>query len=193
MENRPKKPLGDPPPRRRLAATLASGVIIFSMLLCVAAWLTRAGWMPFQLDWEPEHSFFALTSSKNDLMLDLSSNDRDIVVELYDGGLSFEWELEPLPAHPKNIALDLKVLWYRQEQDYGYEGGAFRTVLIGVAPEFLALLVITYPVIFLWCRRRAMLRYRRGWCVSCGYDLSGSVSSVCAECGRRIGPSHENP
>lgn len=162
------------------------------MLLCVAAWLTRAGWMPFQIDWEPEDSFFALSSRSNDLMLDLSSSDRDFVVELYDGSLSFSWDLEPLPGYPRNIILNLKVLWYRQEQDYGYEGEAFRTVLIGVAPEFLALLVIAYPVIFLWRRRRTMLRFRRGLCVACGYDLSGSVSSVCSECGRQIGPSYEN-
>lgn len=34
--------------------------------------------------------------------------------------------------------------------------------------------------------RRQRMRHRPGYCKSCGYDLTGNISGVCPECGRRV-------
>jgi hypothetical protein len=41
-----------------------------------------------------------------------------------------------------------------------------------------------YAIINAWTR--PYRRRRRGLCVSCGYDLTGNVSGICSECGRRV-------
>lgn len=33
---------------------------------------------------------------------------------------------------------------------------------------------------------RRWRRRRNGWCVACGYDLTGNVSGICPECGKEI-------
>ncbi len=51
-------------------------------------------------------------------------------------------------------------------------------------PFFLS---ATYPAISLVLGRlRRYRRRKRGWCIGCGYDLTGNLSGTCPECGERI-------
>ena len=45
--------------------------------------------------------------------------------------------------------------------------------------SLIPLLLVTY---ILWRRDR---RYPEGHCQGCGYDLTGNVSGVCSECGKK--------
>ncbi len=55
-------------------------------------------------------------------------------------------------------------------------------------PTVLAVLLAAYPTIaFIRGPLRRWRRRRRGWCVKCGYDLTGNVTGVCPECGSEIG------
>lgn len=48
-------------------------------------------------------------------------------------------------------------------------------------------LLATHPTIAF--TRGPMLRWRRrrkGWCLKCGYDLTGNVTGACPECGARV-------
>lgn len=59
--------------------------------------------------------------------------------------------------------------------------------VIGVfvaAPLWLPVLMVVVPTAFLWVRDRPL--QRRGFCSNCGYDLTGNVSGVCPECGKRV-------
>ena len=61
-----------------------------------------------------------------------------------------------------------------------YDGTRYRYIL-------LAALLALYPAVAFF--RGPVRRWRRrknGWCVACGYDLTGNVSGVCPECGRVI-------
>ena len=50
----------------------------------------------------------------------------------------------------------------------------------------LLLLFIAYPTFaFIRGPVRRWRRQRKGLCVYCGYDLTGNVSGVCPECGKR--------
>jgi hypothetical protein len=52
---------------------------------------------------------------------------------------------------------------------------------------FPTVLFAGYPTIaFIRGPVRRWRRRRRGWCLECGYDLTGNVSGVCPECGRAI-------
>ena len=48
-------------------------------------------------------------------------------------------------------------------------------------------LFAAYPTIaFIRGPLRRWRRCRKGWCVKCGYDLTGNVSGVCPECGTEV-------
>ncbi len=50
-------------------------------------------------------------------------------------------------------------------------------------------LFAAYPIFSI--ARGPLRRYRRrkrGWCIHCGYDLTGNVSGVCSECGEARQP-----
>ena len=50
------------------------------------------------------------------------------------------------------------------------------------------LLFIAYPAaIFIRGPVRRWRRRRKGWCIPCGYDLTGNESGVCPECGTTTG------
>ncbi len=45
-------------------------------------------------------------------------------------------------------------------------------------------ILLCYPTIYWWRGpRRRRRRWRKGLCVACGYDLRGSPTGVCSECG----------
>ena len=48
-------------------------------------------------------------------------------------------------------------------------------------PLWMPLTLIAVPTAYLWWRQRR--RIRQGCCEVCGYDLRGSVSDRCSECG----------
>ena len=49
----------------------------------------------------------------------------------------------------------------------------------------LILVLLVSPVVWLVGYRRSLVRMSRGLCAGCGYDLRGSTSGVCPECGRK--------
>ena len=51
-------------------------------------------------------------------------------------------------------------------------------------PLWIPLVAVAIPTGFLWRRERK--RPRPGHCRSCRYNLTGNVSGVCPECGRKI-------
>ncbi len=50
-------------------------------------------------------------------------------------------------------------------------------------PFWLAFVPVAVPTAILWYRDR---RPPKGHCQNCGYDLTGNVSGVCAECGEAL-------
>ena len=49
-------------------------------------------------------------------------------------------------------------------------------------------IVVATPFCLIQVRRQRELRRRHeGYCVRCGYDLTGNRSGVCPECGHRVG------
>ena len=48
------------------------------------------------------------------------------------------------------------------------------------------LVLITYPTIAFIRGVRQWRRRTKGWCIPCGYDLTGNESGVCPECGNRF-------
>ena len=52
----------------------------------------------------------------------------------------------------------------------------------GEIPLYVFFLATAIPTIILWRRDR---RHPPGYCQKCGYDLTGNVSGVCPECGRK--------
>ena len=71
---------------------------------------------------------------------------------------------------------------------YHREEFRYCTVNVAVTPLWsLTALFATYPTIaFFRGPVRRWRRRRNGWCVDCGYDLTGNVSGICPECGTRI-------
>lgn len=85
--------------------------------------------------------------------------------------------------------------WVRPLFDQGIFGRRYRrielryaTITVAVAPLWsLTALFATYPTIaFIGGPVRRWRRRRNGWCVECGYDLTGNVSGICPECGTPI-------
>jgi len=68
------------------------------------------------------------------------------------------------------------------------QGAVYRLRTVTVSLWLLLVAFAFYPVLVLV---RGPLRWwwfaRRGRCERCGYDLTGNVSGVCPECGRRLG------
>ncbi len=57
-------------------------------------------------------------------------------------------------------------------------------IICGGVYYFAAALIVGIPF---WFYRR---RDRSGFCVECGYNLTGNISGVCPECGNRIRFDH---
>ena len=65
-----------------------------------------------------------------------------------------------------------------------YQGGRFLNRRLFMPPWVPVVLFATYPTLaFIRGPLRRYSRRRKGWCVKCGYDLTGNVSGVCPECG----------
>jgi predicted amidophosphoribosyltransferase len=52
---------------------------------------------------------------------------------------------------------------------------------VAVVPLWIPMLLVAIPTAWLWRRDR---RHSPGCCPRCGYDLSGTPSGICPECGR---------
>ena len=79
----------------------------------------------------------------------------------------------PLPVY------HMRVMW-SPEIDRDIASGFTRLCV----PLWPAVLLAWSYVLFRWWKRRV----RPGYCVGCGYDLTGNVSGVCPECGRSVVP-----
>ena len=61
-------------------------------------------------------------------------------------------------------------------------------------PHWLALVAVGPLWLWLLFRRLSRARTRReGFCLTCGYNLTGNVSGVCPECGAPIEAECEKP
>lgn len=96
------------------------------------------------------------------------NNENNIAIQKIRTGLTEQevMRIAQLPRLSFSIALPLFV-WI---------------ILTGWYPLFL---VVRGPL-----RRRR--RARRGWCIKCGYDLTGNESGVCPECGKPVAPKNRS-
>ena len=76
------------------------------------------------------------------------------------------------------------VEWYGGFVDWSEKDTIYWIAGIPLWEPILALSV--YPTIaFIRGPVRRWRRRRKGWCIPCGYDLTGNVSGVCPECGSK--------
>lgn len=59
---------------------------------------------------------------------------------------------------------------------------------LGFAADTVFYGAVWYMVGFGWAATRRGIRRRRGWCINCGYDLTGNEWSVCPECAQPVAP-----
>lgn len=103
--------------------------------------------------------------------------------------------------HPKHYSLYLEEVGIMREYYTWHMGLSVRDTSwmcrYTDAPCFQV--VVRFPLIWLgallllcpaaplaWARVRRWHRRSKGWCVTCGYDLTGNVTGICSECGQAI-------
>ena len=71
---------------------------------------------------------------------------------------------------------------------FAYYYGIFDGATVVHIPLWIfAALFATYPAVaFIRGPLRRWRRRKRGWCLKCGYDLTGNETGVCSECGTKI-------
>jgi hypothetical protein len=69
-------------------------------------------------------------------------------------------------------------------------GGPYAILSLAYWPP---LVLIGVPSVFtLWIRRRRRReRQKNGWCLHCGYNLTGNTGGMCPECGGKAKPPRE--
>ena len=100
-------------------------------------------------------------------------------------------------AFPAYTHRDFLLFSYVRERPMvpgGYRLGAprakSRVVLVAADLwKWEALLGVCAAIAYWRGPRRRRVRYARGRCIGCGYDLTGNTSGVCSECGRTIAGS----
>lgn len=110
---------------------------------------------------------------------------------------SFDWKFGPFSTSLERInpqfPFGVQPTWVNGSWQItvppGTTGPQLACLHVRIHLWFLAVLFATYPLVLLirGPGRRAY-RYRRGCCISCGYDLRGTLSPFCSECGtqRRV-------
>ena len=104
--------------------------------------------------------------------------------EFNSGSVSFEYW--PWPFRDQGFGAVRRPLgffwgrfdWMWIERDEG-------TIVTVHLPHWVLLAAVGVPTLLLWLPSRR--RRTPGHCQKCGYDLTGNVSGVCPECGRRVG------
>ena len=148
------------PPKLRRIAKWV-GLGLCVVILCLGAWSTTHGLLR---GW-----------------LSLHSPSRFILIT--DGQLSVRWG-PPWDKHdpgwsiePHGFSLVLGT------PDFYFSSGYWSVQL----PLWLPLVIVAIPTAILWHRDRPP---RKGYCLHCGYNLTGNESGVCPECGTKI-PSNQ--
>lgn len=136
---------------------------------------------------------------------------RDIVALRLDDGQCrrcgiLDWPHEPTCPHyeERGAKVEYAGAFYRDRFDtdvgFGpvrycagsiYDGRSFRDIRLSI--WLVMILTALYPLRILW-RTLVVerIRLRRGLCIECGYDLSGTPSDCCSECGSLIKQHHSS-
>jgi hypothetical protein len=163
----------------------AVGVRVFEGRLTVARWsLTRQrDWLAFSSDLYgiPLHCGFGYTAEA------FAERNRKATQPQLEDSVELRWQLLDISVRPRR---DGVFAWETPRSNPQQSGNAigvpicFASVRLALAPVLLLVL----PVAGLLSARQ---RSRLGHCLRCGYDLRGSVSQVCTECG--AAKNNQNP
>jgi hypothetical protein len=182
--------------KRRLFNLLAA-VSLLLALVVVAAWI-RSYFDPEVLTRHRQSSgpsvFIATTSSSEGVLaLELSryswsDASLNLIIGLERANSDY-WEFKADVRHVNRL-VDLRRIpvWLRWNTNQPIPDGSMRYDAIFVAYWFPFVLLMIVPVIWANLYNRALirrLRYRRGLCGYCGYDLRASKER-CPECGTAI-------
>lgn len=195
---------------RRAARILRDSLTVLSLLLCVASavlWVQsdRAPVMYERTQCWPaearsevfqgysEHGGWDLSWSWQ-VAIDPPQSFREALdTPVTSHWVAQDWNWPPVPGRPWWMRLGFGWQHFRDEthtQSNDHLPLVIRNHMLSVAAPYWAVML---PAAVLplcgagrwWRRRRRSRRLRRGQCPSCGYDLTGNVSGVCPECGRR--------
>ncbi|GEM_PF-1684070 len=158
--------------RKRLRSTIKWGCTVLTVLLLVV-WVA-SGWWWWRVGLAP-------TSYHADVGVGLVQIgfDSPLVLERPE---SLWWAYQ---REPRSARLCWSFGIFSAPQSIAISGPlSLEHTWVSVPIWFLVLLV-GVPSAFLWYRDR---RHAPGLCIKCNYDLRGSVSGVCPECGTVITP-----
>ena len=111
-------------------------------------------------------------------------------IHIWSGSVGFDHWMPPFPPPYSGgfwVQRSAFVYWKperRRVAPMGTAPGGHVAYLTSV-PLWLPLAALALPTMFLIVRDRRR-RFGRGHCRKCGYDLTGNVSGVCPECGKRV-------
>jgi hypothetical protein len=137
--------------------------------------------------------------------------ERKIAVELVNGVISFHWAGERRPASPEarwsfrhvrmiepdplmndSFAGGFVTLILKDRTTYQFAGFVWQettwraehAIVCEFPLWFISLLLAAPGTLVLLRRMRGYRRTSKGLCAHCGYDMSGSSTGVCPECGQ---------
>lgn len=170
---------------------------IMVICVCAASGLLAGGVRSLQGEWKYD---FGMREYGADKPFDPSSWHLE---------LTFEWGLAQILWSPPAMRMPAKVrLSPGWAEDYGWLRLSWSRQWMGTSGRTYAadyyrlkvfvglplLVIMAYPAFVLarWLRR-GRLRWERGACLACGYDLTGNVTGTCPECGCRVHAGSDLP
>jgi hypothetical protein len=105
--------------------------------------------------------------------------------------------IDDLPIHDTYIPAKIDFQFGSEQHEWGFTWGSFDFLPQGnrghnFSYEFIApiwafeVLLLPFPLLWIFVRIRARRRFQTGQCVACGYNLTGNTSGLCPECGANV-------